>query len=155
MVSKAKSGIIISKLMIILLILPLTVGQLFMSTTASATTYTLTEARAQITNCLASVNDPDITQSTLPSILRGTKSIYPDIASVETAVQNGDLRIQIATGSGVFGILDNSQSDLYCGNSQDNTVTVLDAAAGKYDYFFGGAGNDTVNQMVSVFWHTR
>jgi hypothetical protein len=37
--------------------------------------------------------------------------------------------------------------DLFCGDSNDNRVPTLDAKAGQRDIFFGGSGNDEVDQM--------
>jgi hypothetical protein len=78
---------------------------------------------------------------------------YANAAAIESALVANNLTIWIATTSGNFGSASGGASDLFCGNFQDNTPTDLDSAAGKRDYFFGGAGNDTVNNMwESVFY---
>ena len=73
---------------------------------------------------------------------------YATESQFETAVTNGTWQVQLATGSGLFGINNGNSRDLYCGNSQDNTVYELDSAAGSRDFFIGGAGNDSTTGPV-------
>lgn len=116
-------------------------------TVPPATAVTSAEATTLLTNCIAAINDPLYTRATLPGLMTYNGVTYANDAAIESALVAGTLTIWIATTSGSFGSGSGGASDLFCGNSQDNTPTDLDSSAGKRDYFFGGAGNDTVINM--------
>ena len=119
----------------------------------AATAVTSAEATTLLNNCIAAINDPLYTRATLPAIMTYNGVTYANDVAIENALVAGTLTIWIATTSGSFGSGNGGASDLFCGNYQDNTPTDLDSAAGKRDYFFGGAGNDSVNNMwESVFY---
>lgn len=113
----------------------------------SASAVTSSEATTLLTNCIAAIDDPLYTRATLPGLMTYNGVTYANDAAIESALVAGTLTIWIATTSGSFGSGGGNASDLFCGNYQDNTPTDLDSSAGKRDYFFGGAGNDTVNNM--------
>lgn len=118
-----------------------------------AAAVTSAEATILLNNCISAINDPLYTRSTLPGIMTYNGVNYGNDAAIESALVAGTLTIWIATTSGNFGSGSGGSSDLFCGNFQDNTPTDLDSSAGKRDYFFGGAGNDSVNNMwESVFY---
>lgn len=122
-----------------------------LASTASAVT--ASEATTLLNNCISAINDPLYTRTTLPGIMTYGSTTYANAAAIESALVAGTLTIWIATTSGAFGSGNGGADDLFCGNYQDNTPTDLDSSAGKRDYFFGGAGNDTVNNMwESVFY---
>jgi len=74
-------------------------------------------------------------------------------ATFITAYNAGTWGAYIASGSGNFGEDNGHRPDVYCGNSQNNQSPNLDSNGGTKDYFWGGAGNDTVTQMwYSVFY---
>lgn len=126
-------------------------ASLFLAPSAHAVT--ASEATTLLNSCIAAINDPLYTRATLPGIMTYNGVTYANDAAIESALVAGTLFIWIATTSGSFGSGNGGTSDLFCGNSQDNTPTDLDSSAGKRDYFFGGAGNDTVNNMwESVFY---
>lgn len=119
----------------------------------SASAVTASEATTLLNNCIAAINDPLYTRATLPGIMTYNGVTYANAAAIESALVAGTLTIWIATTSGAFGSGSGGSDDLFCGNYQDNTPTDLDSSAGRRDYFFGGAGNDTVNNMwESVFY---
>lgn len=114
---------------------------------------TAAEATTLLNSCISAINDPLYTRATLPGIMTYNGVTYANATAIENAVVAGTLNIWVATTSGSFGTFNGGISDLYCGNSQDNTGIELDAQAGKRDYFFGGAGNDSVTNMwESVFY---
>jgi uncharacterized protein YaiE (UPF0345 family) len=118
-----------------------------------AAAVTSAEATTLLDNCIAAINDPLYTRATLPGIMTYNGVTYANDAAIESALVAGTLTIWIATTSGSFGSGSGGSSDLFCGNFQDNTPTDLDSSAGKRDYFFGGAGNDSVvNMWESVFY---
>lgn len=124
---------------------------IFVAPPASAVTSA--EATTLLTNCIAAINDPLYTRATLPGLMTYNGVTYANDAAIESALVAGTLTIWIATTSGAFGSGNGNASDLFCGNYQDNTPTDLDSSAGKRDYFFGGAGNDSVvNMWESVFY---
>lgn len=116
-------------------------------TTPAANAVTSAEATTLLTNCINAINDPLYTRATLPGLMTYNGVTYANDAAIESALVAGTLFIWIASTSGSFGSGSGGSSDLFCGNSQDNTPTDLDSSAGKRDYFFGGAGNDSVNNM--------
>ena len=119
----------------------------------SANAVTSAEATTLLNNCIAAINDPLYTRATLPGIMTYGSTTYANAAAIESALVAGTLTIWIATTSGAFGSGNGNADDLFCGNYQDNTPTDLDSSAGRRDYFFGGAGNDSVvNMWESVFY---
>ena len=124
---------------------------LFIAPAASAVTSA--EATTLLNNCISAINDPLYTRATLPGIMTYGGATYANAAAIESALVAGTLTIWIATTSGNFGSGSGGADDLFCGNYQDNTPTDLDSSAGRRDYFFGGAGNDSVvNMWESVFY---
>ena len=116
-----------------------------------------TTAAIQLDNCIAAINDSSITRSTLPRILSyssptwgvaADRVSYTTAADIENAIVSGILTVWVASGSGDFGAAqDSNKMDLFCGDSNNNRVPTLDAKAGQRDIFFGGSGNDEVDQM--------
>jgi hypothetical protein len=108
-------------------------------------TFALTGAQ-QLDACIAAINDPLYTRSTLPGLMS-----FASAAAIETAITNGTLVVWVANSSGVItgsnGANGNGQ-DLFCGDSNDNQVATLDSDASTQDYFFGGAGNDSVTNHM-------
>jgi hypothetical protein len=100
----------------------------------------------QLDACIAAINDPLYTRSTLPGLMN-----FASAAAIETAITNGTLVVWVASGAGVItgsnGANGNGQ-DLFCGDSNDNQVATLDSDASSQDYFFGGAGNDSVTNHM-------
>lgn len=122
-------------------------------TVPPANAVTAGEATTLLNNCIAAINDPLYTRATLPGIMSYNGINYANAAAIEAALVGNTLTIHVAAGSGAFGTANGAASDLYCGNGNNNTSPDLDAQAGKRDYFFGGAGNDTVGSMwESVFY---
>jgi hypothetical protein len=103
-------------------------------------------AAQQLDGCIAAINDPLYTRSTMPGLMG-----FANAAAIETAITNGTLVVWIANGAGVItgsnGANGNGQ-DLFCGDSNDNQVATLDSDASSQDYFFGGAGNDSVTNHM-------
>jgi hypothetical protein len=129
--------------------------------TASSDTYTITYSSGSLTStsqtishygdllaqCVANIDDATVTESTILTVTK-----FADRAALLTAVSGGTWYIQIASGSGSFGIAHASNQDIYCGNNQNNTSPNLDSTSTTWDYFWGGAGNDTVNTMWKSFF---
>jgi hypothetical protein len=124
----------------------------------------LSTARAVVTNsfdlnaCITAINDPQFTRDTLATTMRnpdGTQR-YANGDALQAAITAGSINLYVANGPGL--IFDGGGSrqdapDLYCGDSNDNTVNNLDSNTSSRDHFFGGAGNDTVtNSWLSDFW---
>lgn len=91
-----------------------------------------------IDKCLGNINDSRLTKEIFLSIVGLTEE------ELLRAVANNSWNITLATSSGQFGVNRYSTPDIYCGNAQDNYVQFLDSSAETKDYFFGGAGNDSV-----------
>jgi Ca2+-binding RTX toxin-like protein len=72
---------------------------------------------------------------------------FGSTAALESAITNGTITVWVASGPGLIagsnGQNSNAQ-DLFCGDSNDNTISIMDSGVGTRDYFFGGAGNDSV-----------
>jgi len=88
--------------------------------------------------CVSNINDANFTKAAILSIIGMNEQ------QLLAAVEQGTITIVIAQGSGEFGNGNGNARDIYCGNSQNNTVSYLDSNYGTRDYFFGGAGNDYV-----------
>ena len=106
-----------------------------------------TAAPSLLDQCVASINETGFTKQ---FILDETGFASEEL--LLSAVSAGSWTIQISTGSGWSPTLRGMSPDIYCGDSGNNTVSQLDShPSGSHDYFFGGAGNDTVDSM----WDSR
>ena len=95
-----------------------------------------------LTSCVNALNDPAYTKSSLAILILGSGKTQADL---EAAITNGTYSVWVATTSGAFGgSASSSAQDIFCGNGNDNSVLYLDANGGQHDFFFGGAGNDSV-----------
>ncbi|CAN2173702.1 Cyanobacterial long protein repeat [Candidatus Nanopelagicaceae bacterium] len=95
-----------------------------------------------LTSCVNALNDPAYTKSSLAILILGSGKTQADL---ETVLTNGTFSVWVASGSGAFGgSASSTAQDIFCGNDSDNSVANLDANGGQHDFFFGGAGNDSV-----------
>jgi len=113
------------------------------SSSAFATSYTLDD-------CVAAINDPAITKATIASDM----GYAGNVSGLATFIAG---RIYVASGPGEIpgsASSDGNNVDLFCGDSNDNTIQTMDSNASTYDYFYGGAGNDsvTVHMWKSKFF---
>ena len=100
----------------------------------------------RIEECVASIADPNWTKTTLLAAIGKTEQELLSLVNASTWF------IQVAADA-TFGINHASNPDIYCGNSNNNYVPYLDSDASTFDYFFGGAGNDSVNtSWNSIFY---
>ena len=100
----------------------------------------------RIEECVASIADPNWTKTTLLAAIGKTEQQLLSLVNASTWF------IQVAADA-TFGINHASNPDIYCGNSNNNYVATLDSDASTFDYFFGGAGNDSVNtSWNSIFY---
>lgn len=100
----------------------------------------------RIEECVASIADPNWTKTTLLAAIGKTEQ------ELLTLVNASTWYIQVAADA-TFGINHASNPDIYCGNSNNNYVPYLDSTTSTFDYFFGGAGNDSVNtSWNSIFY---
>ena len=101
--------------------------------------------------CVSSINESGFTKE---FILEETG--FASEAALLSAVSSGAWTLQISTGAGWNPSLRTFEPDIYCGDSGNNTVNLLDSSGSGFylhDYFFGGAGDDTVESMWdSRFW---
>ena len=106
-------------------------------------------APSLLDQCVTSINDPAFTKA---FILAQTG--FADEAALLTAVSSNSWTIQIANGPSWNPTLRGMAPDIYCGDANDNYIQFLDShPSGSHDFFFGGAGNDTVDSMWdSLFW---
>lgn len=124
----------------------------------------LSPARAVVSNsfdlnaCVTAINDSQFTRDTIATTIRnpnGTQR-YADGNALQAAITAGTIYLYVANGSGLIfdgGGDRQGAPDLYCGDSNDNSVNNLDSDTASRDTFFGGAGNDTVtNSWLSDFW---
>ena len=108
--------------------------------------------------CISAINDPQFTRDTLATTMRNPDGSqrYANGDALQSAITAGSINLYVANGPGL--IFDGGGSrqdapDLYCGDSNDNSVNNLDSNTSSRDHFFGGAGNDTVtNSWLSDFW---
>lgn len=117
-----------------------------------AAALTAVEATQRLDACIAAINDPLYTRTTLPGLMS-----YANIASLESAIANNSLVVWIANGAGVItgsGGANGQGQDLFCGDSANNDIAIMDSGVGTRDFFFGGAGNDrvTANMWASTFY---
>jgi hypothetical protein len=118
----------------------------------SAFALTASEATQKLNACIAAINDPLYTRATMPGLTG-----YADIESLETAIANGTMVVWIANGAGVItgsGGANGNGQDLFCGDSNNNDIAIMDSNTSTRDYFFGGAGDDRVtgNMWFSTFY---
>ena len=114
--------------------------------TPSASAITAAEATTLLNNCIAAINDPLYTRSTLPGIMG-----FANAAAIESRIAAGTLGVYIANGAGVIpnsASANGNAQDLYCGDSNDNQVAYMDSDASTQDFFFGGAGNDSLTETM-------
>lgn len=99
--------------------------------------------------CVASINDPAFTKAFIL-----TQTGFADEAALLAAVASNSWTLQIANGPSWTPTLRGMSPDIYCGDANDNYIQFLDSnPSGSHDFFFGGAGNDTVDSMWdSLFW---
>ena len=111
------------------------------------TTQNVSAAPSLLDQCVSSINESGFTKE---FILAETG--FSDEAALLSAVSSGAWTIQISTGPGWNPPLRANSPDIYCGDSGDNTIDMLDSnPSGTHDFFFAGAGNDVVNTM----WDSR
>jgi hypothetical protein len=116
----------------------------------NANAITTAEATTLLNNCIAAINDPLYTRSTLPGIMG-----FASATAIENAIAAGSLGVYIANGSGVIpnsGSSNGNAQDIFCGDSNDNQVANLDSDASSQDFFFGGAGNDS---LTGTMWYSK
>ena len=106
-------------------------------------------APSLLDQCVTSINDPAFTKTFILS-----QTGFADEAALLTAVSSNSWTIQIANGPSWNPTLRGMAPDIYCGDANDNYIQFLDShPSGSHDFFFGGAGNDTVDSMWdSLFW---
>ena len=112
----------------------------------SAGAITAAEATTLLNNCIAAINDPLYTRTTLPGIMG-----FANAAAIESRIAAGTLGVYIANGAGVIpnsASANGNAQDLYCGDSNDNQVAYMDSDASTQDFFFGGAGNDSLSATM-------
>ena len=111
------------------------------------TTQNVSAAPSLLDQCVASIDEPGFTKEFILS-----ETGFADEAALLSAVSSGAWTIQISTGPGWNPPLRANSPDIYCGDSGDNTIDMLDSnPSGTHDFFFAGAGNDVVNTM----WDSR
>ena len=117
-------------------------------TSAGAFTY-ITVGAEKLNQCVAAVNDPLYSNSEIARLMG-----YLNQTALETAITDGIVGVYIASGAGTFGGAASVDApDLFCGDSNNNTVARLDSNVTTKDFFFGGAGDDLVtNSWFSVFY---
>lgn len=79
---------------------------------------------------------------------------YADVAAIESAIAAGSLGVYIANGAGVIPNSANANGgapDIFCGDSNDNQVAFMDSDSNSQDFFFGGAGNDS---LTGTMWYS-
>ena len=116
----------------------------------NANAITTAEATTLLNNCIAAINDPLYTRSTLPGIMG-----FASATAIENAIAAGSLGVYIANGAGVIpnsGSSNGNAQDIFCGDSNDNQVANLDSDASSQDFFFGGAGNDS---LTGTMWYSK
>ena len=124
----------------------------------------LTSAQAVVSNsfdlnaCVTAINDPQFTRDTIATTIRNPNgtSRFADGNALQAAITAGTIYLYVANGPGLIfdgGGARQGAPDLYCGDSNDNSVNNLDSDTSSRDTFFGGAGNDSVtNSWLSDFW---
>ena len=116
----------------------------------TASAITAAEATTLLNNCISAINDPLYTRSTLPGIMG-----FASAAAIENAIAAGTLGVYVANGSGVIsnsGSSNGNAQDIFCGDSNNNEVANMDSDASSQDFFFGGAGNDS---LTGTMWYSK
>ena len=137
----AASNILMSRITMVLLILST------FTVTPNANALTAAEATTLLNNCIAAINDPLYVRSTLPGIMG-----YANDAAIESAIASGALGVYIANGAGVIpnsASANGNAPDIFCGDANNNQIAVMDSNTSSQDYFFGGAGNDS---LTGTMW---
>ena len=131
---------------------------------------TRAQAIASLDACVAAIDSPRFTKSTIPGLM------YLDSESrLLDAIELGYVVVVILTNTNLF-TGDDGKTELICGNSANNKVHTLDSYNGTlgpsgwssytgsgtsstltsvgHDYFFGGRGDDSVTTAMweSYFW---
>jgi hypothetical protein len=106
--------------------------------------------------CVTAINDPQYTRDTLATTIKNTNGTtkYANGDALQAAITAGTIYLYVATGPGqIYDGSRGNSPDLICGDSNNNSVPVLDSDASSYDYFFGGAGDDSVGtSWLSKFY---
>ena len=116
---------------------------------ASSTLSTSLRGVTLLDECVANINDPFITKGYILSLIGKTEQELLDAVALD-ATDPASWRIVIIEGTENAGNGRGDYQDIYCGNSQDNYVDFLDSYSGTHDYFFGGAGDDS----VAISWNS-
>jgi hypothetical protein len=80
---------------------------------------------------------------------------FASAAAIENAIAAGTLGVYVANGSGVIsnsGSSNGNAQDIFCGDSNNNEVANMDSDASSQDFFFGGAGNDS---LTGTMWYSK
>ena len=82
---------------------------------------------------------------------------FASITTLENAIAAGTLVVYIANGAGVIpnsASANGNAQDLFCGDSNNNQIPTMDSDASTQDFFFGGAGDDSLtgNMWFSTFY---
>ena len=112
-----------------------------------SSTTAVSAAPSLLDQCVSSINETGFSKQFIID-----ETGFADEDALLAAVSSGAWTLQISTGSGWNPTLRGNSPDIYCGDSGNNTVAYLDSnPSGSHDFFFGGAGNDTVDTM----WDSR
>ncbi len=125
---------------------------LSLSLLVPATPASAADGPALLTACVNAINDPLYTRATLPGLMN-----LANTATLETLITNGTIVVWVANGAGEIAGTSGSNGngrDIFCGDSNDNTIQTMDSDSSSRDYFFGGAGNDSVtgSSWASTFY---
>lgn len=117
-----------------------------------ATPASAADGPALLTACVNAINDPLYTRATLPGLMN-----IANTATLETLITNGTIVVWVANGAGEIAgtaFSNGNGRDLFCGDSNDNTIQNMDSDSSSRDYFFGGSGNDSVtgSSWASTFY---
>jgi hypothetical protein len=119
----------------------LTISLLLPVTPASAA-----DGPALLTACVNAINDPLYTRATLPGLMG-----IANTATLESLITAGTIVVWVANGAGQIpgtsGANGNAR-DIFCGDSNDNSIPNMDSDASTQDFFFGGAGNDSISGTI-------
>ena len=129
---------------------------------AALLTSQLSSAHADVTNsydlnaCVTAINDPQFTRDTIATTIKNINGTtkYANGDALQAAITAGTIYLYVANGPGqIYDGSRGNSPDLICGDSNNNSVPVLDSDTSSYDYFFGGAGDDSVtNSWLSKFY---
>ena len=129
---------------------------------AALVTSQLSSAHADVANsydlnaCVTAINDPQFTRDTIATTIKNINGTtkYANGDALQAAITAGTIYLYVANGAGqIYDGSRGNSPDLICGDSNNNSVPVLDSDTSSYDYFFGGAGDDSVtNSWLSKFY---